>query len=59
MFTCEMDIDKIQKNIEGSLLVEGAKPSDTAKKINREFLEGKITSDKAVKRIIKHWLGGK
>lgn len=53
------DVKKIQKSVEGSLAVEGAKASDEAKKINTEFLKGNISSDTAVKNIIKHRLGGK
>ena len=46
----------IQKNVEGSMKVEGAMPSDLAKKLNKKYLEGKITSDEVIKRIIKHWI---
>ena len=49
--------DWIQRNVEGSMKVEGIKPSDNAKRINKKFLEGKITSDKAIKDIIKFWMG--
>jgi hypothetical protein len=50
------DIDWIQKNVEGSMKVEGAIPSDVAKKLNRKYLEGKMTSDEVIKRIIEHWI---
>lgn len=46
----------IQKNVEASLLVEGVKPSDTAKQLNKKYLDGKMTSDEVIKRIIKHWI---
>jgi len=48
--------DWIQKNVEASLLVEGVKPSNNAKKLNKKYLDGKMTSDEVIKRIIKHWI---
>ena len=46
----------IQKNVEASLLVEGAKPSDIAKQLNKKYLDGEMTSDEVIKRIIKYWI---
>ena len=53
------DVEKIQKNVEASLAVENVKPSNKAKKITREYLEGKITSCEAIKKIKDYWIGGK
>jgi hypothetical protein len=36
--------------------VEGVKPSDMVKKLNRKYLEGKMTSDEVIRRIIEHWI---
>lgn len=47
------DINFIIRNVTASLAFEGAIPSETAKKINLQFLEGTITSDEAIKEIKK------
>jgi len=44
-------IKQIQKNVAGTLAVENKKASGKAKNINRKYLEGKITSEQAVKQI--------
>ncbi|MCX8129329.1 MAG: antitoxin VbhA family protein [Clostridia bacterium] len=46
-----VNIDKIISNVTATLAIEGLKPSKTAVNINRQFLEGKITSKEAVRRI--------
>lgn len=48
-------IDKIQNNVMATMAIEGLKPSDEAVTINRQFLEGKITSREAIDRIKKYW----
>lgn len=45
------DIDRIIANSHATLAVEGLKPSKTAVEITRQYLEGKITSEEAIKRI--------
>ncbi len=45
------NIDKIVKNVTATLAIEGLKPSKSAVTINRQFLEGKITSKEAISRI--------
>lgn len=45
------NIDKIVKNVTATLAIEGLKPSKSAVSINRQFLEGKISSQDAIKRI--------
>ncbi|NMB96439.1 MAG: antitoxin VbhA family protein [Clostridiaceae bacterium] len=45
------NIDKIVNNVTATLRIEGLKPSKSAILINREFLEGKISSQEAIKRI--------
>jgi len=44
-------INRIINNVTATLAIEGLKPSESAVTINREFLEGKITSSEAVRRI--------
>lgn len=44
-------IDKIVRNVTATLAIEGLKPSKTAVIINRQFLEGKISSHEAIQRI--------
>ena len=44
------DIKKIQKNVAGSLAVENAYPSEYSVKVNKEYLKGNISSEKAVKK---------
>ena len=44
-------IDKIVNNVTATLAIEGLKPSESTIKINRQFLEGKISSQEAIKRI--------
>jgi hypothetical protein len=45
------NIDKIVKNVTATLAIEGLKPSKSAVTINRQFLEGKISSQEAINRI--------
>lgn len=49
---------EIQKNVEGSLAVEKAYPSQKAKAINKQFLSGNITSSKAIQEIKNLYIGG-
>lgn len=46
-------IDFIVRNAAATLAIEGLKPSKMAVTINREFLEGKISSKEAIDRIKK------
>jgi hypothetical protein len=46
-------IDRIVRNVTATLAIEGMKPSESAVTINREFLEGKITSKEAIDKIKK------
>lgn len=50
-------IDKIVNNVIATLAIEGCKPSGTAVRINRQYLEGKITSDEAIDSIIQKYIG--
>ena len=52
------DYKSIQKNVEGNLKHENIKVSNIAKNINMEYLKGNITSNEAVERIKKYYLGG-
>ena len=45
------DIDKIIKNVSATLAVEDLKPSKTALSVSRSYLQGKISSREAVKKI--------
>jgi len=45
------DIDKIVNNVTATLAIEGLKPSKATVSINRQFLEGKISSQEAIRRI--------
>lgn len=45
------DIEKIVRNVTATLAIEGLKPSKEAVIINRQFLEGKISSNEAISRI--------
>mgnify|MGYP000934663727 CR=1 FL=1 len=45
------NIENIVKNVTATLAIEGLKPSKDAVAINRQFLEGKISSKEAVSRI--------
>lgn len=45
------NIDKIVKNVTATLAIEGLKPSKSAVSINRQFLEGRISSQEAINRI--------
>ena len=45
------NIDKIINNVTATLAIEGLKPSKSAVSINRKFLEGKISSQEAIRRI--------
>ena len=49
-------IDKIVDNVTATLAIEGLKPSKTAVSINRQFLEGKITSQEAIRRIKEKYI---
>ena len=48
---CTKDIDKIVNNVTATLAIEGLKPSKSTVSINRQFLEGKISSQEAIRRI--------
>lgn len=56
--TLKNDINFIINNVTATLAIEGLKPSESAVAINREFLEGKISSKEAVRRIKAKYLGG-
>lgn len=47
------NIEEVESNILNSLAVENIFPSQQAKEITRNFLEGKITSKTAIERIKK------
>jgi hypothetical protein len=47
------NISTIENAVLSSLAVENIFPSPSARKITRNFLEGKITSEKAIERIKK------
>lgn len=47
------EIERIEHCVSGSLAVENAFPSPGCQKITRGFLEDKITSNIAIKRIFK------
>lgn len=51
------NIESIIKNATASLAMEGLKPSKEAVNINRQFLEGNISSEEAVKKIKESHLG--
>lgn len=48
-----MDINSIEKQVSASMAIENIIPSIQGRKITRDFLEGKITSKTAIKRILK------
>jgi hypothetical protein len=50
-FMSDKYIDSIVRNVTATLAIEGLKPSESAVTINRQFLEGKITSSEAIRRI--------
>lgn len=52
------DIDKIVANVKTTMAVEGLRASDSAIAISRLFMEGKISTDDAVKKIIKNHIKG-
>lgn len=52
----DVDIEYIEGNVTATLAIEGIKPSEEAVTINRMFLEGKITSKEAVRRIKAKYL---
>jgi len=54
----KIDINYIINNVTATLAIEGLKPSESAVTINRQFLEGKITSKEAVRQIKAKYLGG-
>jgi hypothetical protein len=45
------NIDKIVNNVTATLAIEGRKCSKCAVSINRQFLEGKISSHEAIDKI--------
>jgi hypothetical protein len=47
-----MNIEEIQKKVAGSLAIENAIPSDEGIKVTKMFLEGKISSQEAISKII-------
>jgi hypothetical protein len=49
----------IVRNVTATLSHEGLKPSESAVTINRQFLEGKITSKEAIDKIKMIYIGGK
>lgn len=49
-------IDKIIRNVTATLAIEGLKPSKSAVHINRQFLEGKISSSEAIQRIKANYI---
>jgi hypothetical protein len=51
-----VDINKIQRCVEGSLAVENLKPSSYARRLNRMYLMGKISGDEVRSRIKNHWI---
>ena len=53
------NIDKIVRNVTATLAIEGLKPSQSAVNINRQFLEGKISSQEAIKRIKDKYVRGR
>lgn len=50
-FMSDKYMNLIVRQVKATLKVEGMEPSESAEAINREFLEGKITSKEAVRRI--------
>jgi hypothetical protein len=42
----------IEKNVAGTLAIENCYPSISGRIITRNFLSGKITSEKAIKKIL-------
>lgn len=50
-------IESIIKNVTATLAIEGLKPSEEAVNINRQFLEGNISSNEAIRRIKEKYLG--
>lgn len=50
------EIKLIQQQVAGSLAIENAFASKKAISINKQFLEGKISSADAIKKIKKHYL---
>ncbi|AEV70410.1 antitoxin VbhA family protein [Acetivibrio clariflavus] len=51
-----INIEKIIKNVTASLAIEGLKPSKDAVTINRQFLEGKISSKEAINKIKEKYI---
>lgn len=51
-------IEDIIRNVTATLAIEGLKPSKEAVNINREFLEGNISSEEAIKRIKEKYTRG-
>ena len=50
------NVKSIEKCVKGSLAVEGIEPSKKGESITKSYLNGEITSEKAVKSIINHHL---
>ena len=50
------DIDRVIASVTATLAVEGLKPSKAAVAINRNYLEGKISSKEAIERIKAKYL---
>lgn len=51
-----MKIEFIEKQVKATLNHEGLTVSNTGEQITRKYLEGKISSDEAIKNIIKYHL---
>lgn len=51
-------IEKIEKQVKATLAVENKKPSREGENITKLYLAGKISSETAIKEIIKHYKGG-
>jgi hypothetical protein len=45
------EIDKIIKNVEATLAIEGLAPSDKSREWARLFLQGKLTSEEVIEKI--------
>jgi hypothetical protein len=51
-----VDINTIEKCVEGTLAVENLKPSSIARRLTRMYLMGKISGNEVRSRIKKHWI---
>lgn len=54
-----MKTNFIEKQVLATMKFEDAKPSKFGQKTTREYLKGSISSEQAIKRIKKYYLGGK